>query len=146
MVHLAPSHALDLRVLWPTSPGQPGYALSRSLLEQSVERRLRAFVDGRIPGRPLLRPEDVAAIRAITLQHALRPRLPAFVVGRRVVMRAVETDVQITAAGLALRTEADRLDGGDLHLALASVTPHPRQDCGNSRAAATRPRPYPAKL
>lgn len=74
--------------------------------------------------RALAGGELVAAVRPQGVQHPLRSRLSAFVVGARVVVGAVRADVEVRSAALALVAEGDTPTGREQDFAAAAMAVH----------------------
>ena len=99
----------------PTPRRIPPHAAGMSDRGQRLRKRASSWdlagCAGGSGGRAFAGREVVAAIRAVAVSHALGVGLAAFVVGRRIVVSAVATHVEIGPAAVAGVPEADALAG-----------------------------------
>ena len=96
-------------------------------LEESFELRQSLFsiVSTRVlVARKMTRTKIVASIGAILVEDPLSARFATFVVGRRVVVRAIQAHMEIGAATIAAVTKAQGFARGDWNLGLARMALH----------------------
>ena len=93
-------------------------------LEQFLQIRHRPTLRLVLSGVPLARAEILAAIGAIRIEYSLGAALATGVVGGGIVVRAIETGMQVCPAAVAGISKANRLAGRQGNFSLARMTLH----------------------